>query len=174
MNFTNLDIAQLAMYVDIDGMEPEDAAALWLADNCARWTGWSGADASACPEAPEAEEETVDTSHMDTNGDGKVVLGVAVAGPRDDGAYYQALVDAAEEISARYGWETPIIIENIEPAAADQELDNLAAQGVDIIAVGAGEIADPVPDLIAKYPDCLLYTSPSPRDKRQSRMPSSA
>ena len=24
------------------------------------------------------------------------------------------------------------------------------------------------------YPDCLLYTSPSPRDKRQSRMPSSA
>jgi len=53
MNFSNLDIAQLAMYVDIDGMEPEDAAALWLADNCARWTGWSGADASACPAAPE-------------------------------------------------------------------------------------------------------------------------
>ena len=25
-----------------------------------------------------------------------------------------------------------------------------------------------------KYRDCLLYTSPSPRDKRQSRMPSSA
>ena len=25
-----------------------------------------------------------------------------------------------------------------------------------------------------KYEDCLLYTSPSPRDKRQSRMPSSA
>ena len=24
------------------------------------------------------------------------------------------------------------------------------------------------------YADCLLYTSPSPRDKRQSRMPSSA
>ena len=26
----------------------------------------------------------------------------------------------------------------------------------------------------AQYVDCLLYTSPSPRDKRQSRMPSSA
>ena len=25
-----------------------------------------------------------------------------------------------------------------------------------------------------KFRDCLLYTSPSPRDKRQSRMPSSA
>ena len=27
---------------------------------------------------------------------------------------------------------------------------------------------------ILKYKSCLLYTSPSPRDKRQSRMPSSA
>ena len=27
---------------------------------------------------------------------------------------------------------------------------------------------------ISKPYDCLLYTSPSPRDKRQSRMPSSA
>ena len=26
----------------------------------------------------------------------------------------------------------------------------------------------------ARYSPCLLYTSPSPRDKRQSRMPSSA
>ena len=29
-------------------------------------------------------------------------------------------------------------------------------------------------DLAALSDDCLLYTSPSPRDKRQSRMPSSA
>ena len=28
--------------------------------------------------------------------------------------------------------------------------------------------------LVANYNTCLLYTSPSPRDKRQSRMPSSA
>ena len=28
--------------------------------------------------------------------------------------------------------------------------------------------------LVVKYIGCLLYTSPSPRDKRQSRMPSSA
>ena len=32
-----------------------------------------------------------------------------------------------------------------------------------------------VPDVVsAEYDSCLLYTSPSPRDKRQSRMPSSA
>ena len=28
--------------------------------------------------------------------------------------------------------------------------------------------------LLGHYKNCLLYTSPSPRDKRQSRMPSSA
>ena len=30
------------------------------------------------------------------------------------------------------------------------------------------------PHVAEGYYDCLLYTSPSPRDKRQSRMPSSA
>ena len=32
---------------------------------------------------------------------------------------------------------------------------------------------DPLDEDLKPYP-CLLYTSPSPRDKRQSRMPSSA
>ena len=101
--------------------------------------------------------ETLATIDLDTNGDGKVILGVAAAGPRDDGAYYQALVDAAEEISAAQGWEPPVIIDNIEPAVADTELENLVAQGVDIIAVGAGEISDPLPDLVARYPDVFWY-----------------
>ena len=29
-------------------------------------------------------------------------------------------------------------------------------------------------EITAKYPICLLYTSPSPRDRTRSRMPSSA
>ena len=77
MNFSNLDIAQLAMYVDIDGMEPEDAAALWLADNCARWTGWTGADASVCPAAPEKVGTAAD--HL---GDGS--LGTVEVGSGED------------------------------------------------------------------------------------------
>ena len=28
--------------------------------------------------------------------------------------------------------------------------------------------------VVTKFPDCLLYTSPSPRDRTRSRMPSSA
>ena len=108
----------------------------------------------AIEETEITDEATVD---MDTNGDGKVILGVAAAGPRDDGAYYQALVDAAEEISAAQGWEAPIVVDNIVPAVAGTELENLAAQGVDIIAVGAGEISDPLPDLVAQYPDIFWY-----------------
>jgi ABC-type branched-subunit amino acid transport system substrate-binding protein len=50
----------MALYVDLDGMEPEDAADAWLADHCDRWTGWSGADTSACPAAPVAAETLYD------------------------------------------------------------------------------------------------------------------
>ena len=36
------------------------------------------------------------------------------------------------------------------------------------------DIFDALHDINSKSNYCLLYTSPSPRDKRQSRMPSSA
>ena len=38
----------------------------------------------------------------------------------------------------------------------------------------AGIKRDYTPDEVERLRGCLLYTSPSPRDKRQSRMPSSA
>ena len=43
------------------------------------------------------------------------------------------------------------------------------AGGEKIICVGVN-----FPDRNAEYKDCLLYTSPSPRDAHESRMPSSA
>ena len=49
-------------------------------------------------------------------------------------------------------------------AAAIHQADHMASSGklpLDVLIVGRGG-------------GCLLYTSPSPRDKRQSRMPSSA
>ena len=41
-------------------------------------------------------------------------------------------------------------------------IENLIQDGIDIVL---GEVL---------YKDCLLYTSPSPRDRTRSRMPSSA
>ena len=43
-----------------------------------------------------------------------------------------------------------------------------------MIIRGAGEAFSAGYDLSQPNHSCLLYTSPSPRDKRQSRMPSSA
>ena len=45
--------------------------------------------------------------------------------------------------------------------------DKAKQNGIDILHLNIGQ-----PDI--KSPICLLYTSPSPRDKREYRMPSSA
>lgn len=96
-------------------------------------------------------------SDLDTNGDGKVVFGIAAAGPADDGAYYQAVVDAAKTLSKDNGFADPIVVDNIQAADAATAMGDLAQQGVDVIIVGASEIAEPLPDLIAKYPDVFWY-----------------
>jgi basic membrane protein A len=93
----------------------------------------------------------------DFNGDGKVIIGVATDGPRDDGAYYQALVERVEEISAAAGYEAPIIVDRIDPADARAQLENLAAQNVDIIAIGSGALADGNQDLYLEYEEIFWY-----------------
>lgn len=40
ISFTNPQIAEMAKLVDIDEMEPEDAAAAWLKSNSAVWSDW--------------------------------------------------------------------------------------------------------------------------------------
>lgn len=94
---------------------------------------------------------------LDTDGDGTVVFGVATPGPRDDGAYYQALVEGVEAFSAEQGFDAPIIVDNIDTANAETELRNLARQGPDVITVGAGELADPLAALTEEFPDIFWY-----------------
>jgi basic membrane protein A and related proteins len=115
--------------------------------------------AATDPVTTDASETTVGEapSDLDTNGDGKVVFGIAAAGPADDGAYYQAVVDAAKTLSADNGFEDPIVVDNIQAADAATAMGDLAQQGVDVIIVGASEIAEPLPDLITKYPDVFWY-----------------
>ena len=85
------------------------------------------------------------------------MFGVATPGPRDDGAYYQALVDGIIALSEENGFEEPIIVDNIDPAQAETELRNLARQNVDVIAVGAGELSDPLAALTEEFPDIFWY-----------------
>lgn len=41
ISFTNPQIADMAKMVDVDDMEPEDAAADWLEANASVWSGWT-------------------------------------------------------------------------------------------------------------------------------------
>ena len=49
------------------------------------------------------------------------------------------------------------MVDNITTEDAATELANLAEQNVDVILVGASEIADPLSDLIEQYPDIFWY-----------------
>lgn len=125
------------------------------------------ADTTAAPatDAPTTDAPTTDApttdppeaNPLDLNGDGQVVFGIAAAGPADDGAYYQAVVDAAKELSAENGFADPIVVDNIQAADAATLMGDLAQQGVDVIIVGASEIAEPLPALIEQYPDIFWY-----------------
>ena len=156
--------AVLALFVAACGDDDDNAApatqapATEAAATTAAEAPATEAPATTAAEAPATEApattaaEAVPTE-LDTNGDGKVVIGIAAAGPADDGAYYQAVVDAAKEISANNGFEDPVVVDNIQAADAATAMGDLAQQGVDIIIVGASEIAEPLPQFIDQYPD---------------------
>ena len=114
-------------------------------------------DTAPTTEATGTSSAAAEPVDLDTNGDGVVVFGVATPGPRDDGAYYQALVDGIIALSEENGFEEPIIVDNIDPAQAETELRNLARQNVDVIAVGAGELSDPLAALTEEFPDIFWY-----------------
>ncbi len=134
------------------------------ADSAAPTDSAAPADSTAPTDSAAPTDSTVPTDsaaatpvELDTNGDGNVVFGIAAAGPRDDGGYYQALVDKAIAISEDNGFSEPIVVDNITTEDAASELGNLAEQNVDVILVGASEIADPLTDLIAQYPEIFWY-----------------
>lgn len=115
-------------------------------------------DAPTTTAAPTTTLPPWDCSSLDANGDDELRIGVATAGPRDDGAYYQALVEFVEDLSASNEcFKDPIVVDEIDASEAATELSNLAQQDVDIIAVGAGEIAEPLADLTVQYSDIFWY-----------------
>jgi len=88
-------------------------------------------------DAPSTEEPSGDVAALDSNGDGVVQFALAIPGPANDGAYYQALVDGVKAFTSSNGLPDPIIVDKIEADMAATAMDDLAQQNVDIIAVGA-------------------------------------
>ena len=117
---------------------------------------------TACSDDAETESGTTctqkpsDIKPLDFTGDGKFVIGVATPGPRNDGAYYQAVVDCAERL-AKANKGKAIIVDNIPDTDAATQIENLAKQNVDIMIVGASNIAKSLPDLSKKYASTFWY-----------------
>jgi len=113
--------------------------------------------AAACGGDDGAGTQSPDLGAADFNGDGVVRIGVATDGARDDGAYYQALVERVELISVENGFEPPIVVDLIDPANSRAELENLAVQGVDIVAIGSEAVARDNEDLFTTYDEIFWY-----------------
>ena len=77
-------------------------------------------------------------------------------GPSDETGYwlYAAAESADEVYMIRFDGRDAEVVQRVEVGYQATEIEG--------------------PHGLTVSPDCLLYTSPSPRDKRQSRMPSSA
>jgi basic membrane protein A len=122
---------------------------------------------SACGDDDATDDTTATTAAATTeadgplagdfNGDGKVLIAVATVGPRDDGAYSEALVSRVEEISSDNGFEAPLIVDLIDPAEGRTELENIIAQGPDIVAIGFSDLALGNEDLFATHDEIFWY-----------------
>ena len=120
-----------------------------------RITDATGTTASAA--APDTTLAATVWGVADFNGDGEVRIAVVTEGARDDGAYYQALVDRVESMSEEAGYEEPLIVDLVDPANARTELENVVAQGADIIAIGSSNLADGNEDLFLEHDQIFWY-----------------
>ena len=109
------------------------------------------------PPPPIAAETQAIIDLLDGDGDGTVTIGVAAAGPRDDGGYVEGLVGFTESWASDNGFPAPIVVDNIGADEAAQSMSDLAQQGVDLMFVGASEIAEPLGDLTEAFPDIFWY-----------------
>lgn len=80
----------------------------------------------------------------DTNGDGKVVIGILSPGDINDHGYYQSFIDSAQAFAKKKGWQ--IIKRGSVPVSdALTAARALCQQKVDMVALGASELKDAIP-----------------------------
>ena len=113
----------------------------------------------------------------DINGDGidDVIIGAFLADPNGNtNAGQSYVVFGQDTLGGGFGATLDLGSLNGSNGFAINGVDFFDYSGGTVS--GAGDVnGDGIEDLIIGAPlACLLYTSPSPRDKRQSRMPSSA
>jgi basic membrane protein A len=102
----------------------------------------AAASSSASVAAPAGG--TILKGEPDTNGDGKVIIGVLSPGDINDHGYYQSFVDEADTFAKSKGW-TVIKRGSVPDTNALSAARALCAQHVDMVALAAGELSDAIP-----------------------------
>ena len=91
-------------------------------------------------------------------------------GPKTAAKYAETVLGAKTVV-----WNGPMGVAEMPPFdAGTKAVAQAIADGDSTSIIGGGDSAAAIKQLGFSDKVCLLYTSPSPRDKRQSRMPSSA
>jgi basic membrane protein A len=91
-------------------------------------------DDTAMEDAEPMEDEPMEDAEP-------LTLGYVVAGDSQDGGFYQGQIDAARSAAEVHGWEI-IVVDQVNPGAAQEAFQNLARQGPDIIVGGGAELTD--------------------------------
>jgi basic membrane protein A len=114
----------------------------------------SGTDDTAAP---------ADTSGGDTSGGDTVTVALLIGGPRDDGGFYQAMVDGLEGAGEADGAAEVTVIENIAEggdAALESAVQNAAESGdFDIIVAHGFDLVPGVARYAPDFPDQAFVTS---------------
>ena len=101
--------------------------------------------------------------------DDALAEGSCLALPKEQTHYLGAV------LRKRVGDEVRIF--NVQDGEWRAKISSISKKSARLIIKDQLRVPRPCPDItlcFAPVRNCLLYTSPSPRDKRQSRMPSSA
>jgi basic membrane protein A len=116
---------------------PKTSAAAPPATQSTSASATSGGDSSSAPAQSTLHEP-------DTNGDGKVVIGVLSPGDIHDHGYYESFVDAADAFAKKQGW-TVVTRGSVPDTEALAAARALCQQHVDMVALGASELKDAIP-----------------------------
>jgi basic membrane protein A len=116
---------------------PKTSAAAPPATQSTSGSATSGGGSSSSPAQSTLHEP-------DTNGDGKVVIGVLSPGDIHDHGYYESFVDAANAFAKKQGW-TVVTRGSVPDTEALAAARALCQQHVDMVALGASELKDAIP-----------------------------
>ena len=83
--------------------------------------------------------------------------------------------EAGRELRNRSTWDLQCPVVIIDARTEPNRVVRTSVRGITGAIATSNVIDDPLMrSFLDRFRDCLLYTSPSPRDMRRSRMPSSA